>query len=419
MEKLVVVVMGQDCEKFIGMCLNSVKEGDAVVYLDGGSNDNTKKIFAREWRGTGKNWKIINNKYNQEDIKMNGKQRNFYLNYVKKNYPDWWCLVLDADEVVEDLSKIKEFINRDNVSGYVGGVWSLKMRHLIGDLAHEDNSLPKHFVANRLFKIKHADKYPEIEHPILKPISNIKPGATDCTTIWHLSHIAEAFNVKQKYENHLKKSKMHSSEFLKQWYWNHLFGQFPRKAFNPIKLPDVILKEFNIDKDELYFHNRGLEVKHFIDAIHWKEFFKCKTAYEFGCGRAPRVYAMNHIGIEAYGLEISDFAFVNAYDTNIQKGDILKVKDVGKLDLVIAYDLLEHLEYMNLDIAIQLIINTSKTNILISVPFKGTPNCDNDPTHIIKEDREWWIKQFTDKKLKLIKTPDNFLFKEQILIFKK
>ena len=44
MEKLVVVIMGQNCEKFIGMCLESVKESDAIVYCDGGSTDGTLDI---------------------------------------------------------------------------------------------------------------------------------------------------------------------------------------------------------------------------------------------------------------------------------------------------------------------------------------------------------------------------------------
>jgi len=60
----------------------------------------------------------------------------------------------------------------------------------------------------------------------------------------------------------------------------------------------------------------------------------------------------------------------------------------------------------------------TKKYILISVPFKGNPNLEADPTHIIKEDRDWWIKQFTDKGMKLIETPNNFLYKHQILIFK-
>ena len=37
MQKLVVCIMGQNCEKFIGMCLESVKDADSIVYCDGGS----------------------------------------------------------------------------------------------------------------------------------------------------------------------------------------------------------------------------------------------------------------------------------------------------------------------------------------------------------------------------------------------
>ena len=108
MNKLVVVIMGQNCEKFIGMCLESVKDADAIVYCDGGSQDRTKSMvreFLEEKEGA-----IIEQWYNQTDKQMNGKQRNFYLNYLKENYPNDWALCLDADEVVEDLSKIKEFI---------------------------------------------------------------------------------------------------------------------------------------------------------------------------------------------------------------------------------------------------------------------------------------------------------------------
>jgi len=291
MGRLVVCIMGQNCEKFIGMCLESVKDADAIVYCDGGSTDETiTKIASR-----GKGVSIIKNDYDQEDKEMNGKQRNFYLKYLKENYPNDWCLCLDADEVVEDLSKIKEFIQEAEK-----GLYSVKMRHLIGDLAHEDATVPVHYVLNRLFKISDAGVYPEVEHPVLEHKLTLeakkegKLGAiahvshTDCTTIWHLAYIPNMWDIKKRYDNHMKKSNIHTPEFLKGWYHAHLFGTYPKKEFNPVELPKTILDEFGVNKDELYFKNRGLELKHFIDAIHWKEFFKCKTALEFGCGRGPR-----------------------------------------------------------------------------------------------------------------------------------
>ena len=44
---------------------------------------------------------IIYQEYSQEDKGMNGKQRNFYLDYLKENYKDHWALCIDADEVVK------------------------------------------------------------------------------------------------------------------------------------------------------------------------------------------------------------------------------------------------------------------------------------------------------------------------------
>ena len=124
MEKLVVVIMGQDCQKFISMCLESIKDADAVLYCDGGSTDKTIDIvqdFINDKREfdekNSKHFEIIENPYNQDDPKMNGRQRNFYLQHLKENYPDYWCLCLDADEVVDTdgIKKIKEFINRHGI----------------------------------------------------------------------------------------------------------------------------------------------------------------------------------------------------------------------------------------------------------------------------------------------------------------
>jgi len=413
--------MGQNCERFIDMCLESVKDADAIVYCCGtsiGLKDESIDIVEKQ------GVTVIQNTYNQEDPKMNGKQRNFYLKYLKKNYPDWWTLCLDADEVVEDLNKIKEFIQTTDP-----GLYSVKMRHLIQDLTHEDAIQPEHYVLNRLFKISEAGNYPEAEHPVLEHKNIIEArkegklgaiachGQTDCTTIWHLAYIPNLWELKKRYENHLKKSNMHTPEFLKGWYKAHLFGRYPVKQFNPVELPKVILDNFGIDKDELYFEGRRqLEAKHYQDAIDWKGFFGPKDSILWGCGFGQRVRVLRYLGVDAWGYDLSKYAIENGYGDIVK--DITEKNEEVVADLVVAYDILEHIPYNKLDIAIENLMQADKY-ILTSVPFKGTPNCDADPTHIIKEPKEWWIKQFTDKGLKLIPTPNHFLFKEQILIFEK
>ena len=135
-QQIVCVIMGQNCEKFIGMCLKSVIDADRIIFCDGGSKDDTIPYLAmngfclfsegKMFKGNkiirikdnitkklpvNENFIIIQNEYNQDDKGMNGKQRNFYLKYVQEHYKNYWCLILDADEVVEDFSKIRNFID--------------------------------------------------------------------------------------------------------------------------------------------------------------------------------------------------------------------------------------------------------------------------------------------------------------------
>ena len=78
MNKLNVVIMGQNCEKFIGMCLESVKKADVIVYCDGGSIDNTLNIIniCTPLKINTEPEKIvkIQKKWNPEKKGINGKQ---------------------------------------------------------------------------------------------------------------------------------------------------------------------------------------------------------------------------------------------------------------------------------------------------------------------------------------------------------
>src|SRR3972149_3164378 len=95
-QKLIAGVMGQDCMRFLPMCLDSLKEADKIIYIDGGSSDNSIE-YARS-----KGAEIISNYYDQNDKGMNGKQRNKFLSFIKEKYPDDWCIFCDSDEIIED-----------------------------------------------------------------------------------------------------------------------------------------------------------------------------------------------------------------------------------------------------------------------------------------------------------------------------
>jgi len=60
------------------------------------------------------------------------------------------------------------------------------MRHFIGNIGHEDATLPVHVVPGRLLKFQKQLKYPEHSHPVLE---GELMGACLNTTIWHLGHL--------------------------------------------------------------------------------------------------------------------------------------------------------------------------------------------------------------------------------------
>ena len=414
MNKLIVCIMGQNCEKFIGMCLESVKNADAIVYCDGGSQDKTFDYLFKEdfdWAKNNGKKRIILNRYDKEDKAMNGKQRNFYLNYLKANYPNDWAICLDADEVVQNLDNIKQFIQTSPK-----GLYSVKMRHFIGSLGFEDNTQQTHYALNRLFKISEAGGYPEVEHPVLTAAIGGAYYETQCTTIWHLAYLQGVSDIKKKYENHMKKSNMHTPEYLDNWKDAHLLGKYPIKQVDIMEIPDIILKHFNISKDKYYFQGRNLELKHFIMVKSWIDYFKPRYVIEFGSGKAPFGFAFKYNNISYLGIELSQFAVSNAMAESVQ-GDILNYRgDIG--DLIMAFDVLEHLDYKDLDMALETLKRATSKYVLFSIPYIGDSNLEADKTHKIKETKEWWVNKLSQY-FKIKDVPKEWLFNHQILIGEK
>lgn len=428
-QRLVVTIMGQNCEKFLPMCLESVKDADTIVFCDGGSDDNTYSILndkswliPDDWRISGGSERFIGStkrdilyqEYNQEDKGMNGKQRNFYLDYVKKNYPNDWCLVLDADEVCEDLSKIKEFIQEA-----VPGIYHPKMRHFIGDLSKEDATNSEHFGLGRLFKISEAGKYPEVEHPVLMAAKDTQSGYYRGTTIWHMGYINGIFDIKKKYENHLKKSNMHSPEYLQNWKEAHILNGYPTKPISVLEIPRVILDNFGIDKDKLYFQNRGLNVNNFIMVKDWVTYYYPVSVLDLGCGLGNYGYVFNKFyGVKYKGIDISNYAVkLNPYKLDLNVGNILTYKDANKYDLVLCLDILEHLKESELDKALEN-IQYLGDNYIFSIPYLGDPNLLADSTHLIHQSKDWWIAKLNHF-FDIRECPETWAFSSQLLLGRK
>ena len=409
-QKLIVTIMGPGKKHFAEMCLKSVKDADKIFYWT------SDKSLVIPMYNEKRNFECFDNGWDETDPATNGKCRQRYLDYLKKNYPDDWCIVLDEDEILEEggIDKIRQHIKEREP-----GLYNVKMRHFIGDLGHEDATRPVHVVPCRLFKISEAIKYPEHSHPVLE--GELKGACLD-TCIYHLGHLPVEYldYLLYRYSQHSKDSIIHTRPFLKQWYYSHILGMYPTRQINPIELPKILCDRYQINKDEFYFQDRGLEVKHFIMTKQWKNYFNNKNILDCGCGRGPYLCAWNAYDVEAFGFDISKYAVMNPINANTQMwiDDILKFKSTKQFDLVTAIDILEHLNYEDLDKALKNIHRATKKYVLFSIPFEGDPNLEADITHIIKEDKDWWMLQLS-KYFKIKDTPKDWLFKEQLLIGEK
>lgn len=410
MEKLVVVIMGQNCEKFLPMCLESIKDADAIVYCDGGSTDQSRGIAVSYGA-------IVKyQEYNQEDKQMNGKQRNYYLEYIKQRYPNDWCLVLDADEVVEDLETIKQFVQEAKP-----GLYSPRMRHFIGDLSKEDATQPTHYCLNRLFKISEAGNYPLTEHPVLQFKQEEGKEYIHYSlrgiTIWHLGYVNGIFDVHKKYQNHMKKSEMHTPEYLYSWNMSHILGGYPTTPINVMEVPEIILNNFGIDKDVFYFANRGLNTTNFL-MVRDIMSLNPSSVLDLGCGLGNHGFVFTKFyGVKYKGMDISNFAVkTNPYKLNLTRGNIKNYQDTETYDVVLCLDILEHLTEEELDETLKNIVKFGKT-FVFSIPFIGDPNLKNDPTHKIHQTKEWWLLKF--KPFFKIRDCPNWAFSNQMLIGEK
>jgi hypothetical protein len=232
-------------------------------------------------------------------------------------------------------------------------------------------------------------------------------------------------DVLKKYKNNLKKSDVHTSSFLRWWYMTNLLSSYPRKPMNPDLLPDVIKEKFDIAdiKDELYFQERKeLQVNHLLDAYQWKDLLNPKSVLLCGDGLGVRTLACSIAGMESEGFDISNYAVKHKAEgvKNYWQQSILDpLKTKRTYDLVVSYDILEHLELEDLQTALQNMYNWSSKYILISVPTLGNPHLDDDPTHKIKKSMEWWKEQVVNNGFKLIEPPKYFAFRNQLILGEK
>lgn len=166
-----------------------------------------------------------------------------------------------------------------------------------------------------------------------------------------------------------------------------------------------------------YWKDRKFEQKHYQQALIWADFFKPAVVFDYGAGLGFLVHAFNYYGIQATGFEISRYAIENAY--GLAKGNIYdRVPDV-RVPLVICYDVLEHIPIDGLGKVLADLDDLADDWLLLSICMAGDPNFELDKTHVTKRTKLWWIHQFENMGFECVHTPEDFPFRNQILLFRR
>jgi SAM-dependent methyltransferase len=157
--------------------------------------------------------------------------------------------------------------------------------------------------------------------------------------------------------------------------------------------------------DRAYFHsnwrsgtnNYSIEVRRDIEGRNpqlIKEVFQPKKVLDFGCGPGALLYLLWELGVDAEGIDFSDYARRSAPAEVRDKIRVLRVEEPlpldGVYDLVICREVLEHLTVLQIQKAVQNMCTLCSRYIYITTRYsKRTHDVlavdtepEVDPTHI-------------------------------------
>lgn len=123
-----------------------------------------------------------------------------------------------------------------------------------------------------------------------------------------------------------------------------------------------------------------------------------ETFLDFGCARGYVVKALNILGFDAVGYDISDWALENC-DPDV-KGLVSNALPAHRRDYVIAKDTLEHVPLCDINSVLAAIADAADKAVFIVVPLSSgigkryvVPDYEKDVTHVIRWPMDHWLEQ--------------------------
>jgi GT2 family glycosyltransferase len=175
------------------------------------------------------------------------------------------------------------------------------------------------------------------------------------------------------------------------YYLNGVNGNYGRR--------DESGKQVFAPYDEANYLPRNRQLAQFIAST-----YKPKTALVLGCARAYLVQALRELGVDAKGIDISQWAIDNApqkIKEHLYIGDICDLSrfKTAQFDVVTAFDVFEHITVPDLYTAIGEASRVCKDTMIIDVPLNPDDlhpdqSSGTDKSHVSVYSEKFWIEQF-------------------------
>ena len=152
-----------------------------------------------------------------------------------------------------------------------------------------------------------------------------------------------------------------------------------------------------------YTNYSYMPTRSYEEAITIKELWGSGKILDFGCAKGYLVHALNQLGFDAYGYDISDYAINNCHPSVVKRVGI--TPPPFTVDYVVAKDVMEHVPEEEVPIVLKTIRGLCKEALFV-IPL-GDNNkfrireYEIDVTHVTKKDEDWWINKLQEAGFKL------------------
>lgn len=158
------------------------------------------------------------------------------------------------------------------------------------------------------------------------------------------------------------------------------------------------------------YYDVGVEKVNYLDSKYTKEFlsnlaprivedFRPRTVLDAGCAMGHLVVALRDLGVEAYGIDVSEYAISQVRDDIQPYCFVGSLSDNNwpdnmpqKFDLIVTIEVLEHLYAEEGKKAIANLCKRAD-----AVLFSSTPDDFEDRTHVNVQQREYWARLFFEQ----------------------